>query len=170
MEEKKQEQRPQYFYFNDDGKLVVESNKGVWVDGEQYVKMYGNFTCNARTMGMIIHQFKGIAVEVGELKYVNKEDADDYGFGIIYADKFVKSQTRCILGANKERVEEYERELAKEHYTNTSIIAAQQKVDSCQSAIETHKRAYNHLRDKVISFNALPWYKRIFKKIEIKTN
>lgn len=170
MEEKKQEQRPQYFYFNDDDKLVVESNKGVWVDGEQYVKMYGNFTCNAKTMGIIISQLKGIPVEVGELKYVTQEDADNYGWGIAYIDRLVKSQTRCILGASKERIQEYERELAKEYYTNTSIIEAQQKADSCQSAIETYKRAYNHLRDKVISFNSLPWYKRVFKKIEIKTN
>lgn len=26
--------REQRFYFNEDGKLVVESNKGVWVDGQ----------------------------------------------------------------------------------------------------------------------------------------
>ena len=69
MEENKDynrhQQSQQKFYFNEEGKLVVESNKGVWVDGEQHVKMYGNFSCNARTMGMIIHQLKGIKVAVG---------------------------------------------------------------------------------------------------------
>ena len=61
MEDKKDynKQQPlQKFYFTDDGKLVVESNKGVWVDGTPYVKMYGNFTCNAKTMGIIITQLK----------------------------------------------------------------------------------------------------------------
>ena len=67
----------QVFYFNDKGQLVVETNKGVWVDGEKFVKMYGDFTCNAKTMGEIIHQLKGIAVEVGELKYVPEEDDEE---------------------------------------------------------------------------------------------
>lgn len=54
----------QVFYFNDEGKLIVESNKGVWSDGVPYVKMYGNFQCNAKTLEAIIKQFKGIQVEV----------------------------------------------------------------------------------------------------------
>lgn len=58
------EDKGQKFYFNEDGKLIVESNKGVWTDGEQFVKMYGSFTCNAKTLGVIIKQFKGIQVEV----------------------------------------------------------------------------------------------------------
>ena len=50
--------KEQKFYFGEDGKLIVESNRGIWVDGEQYVKMYGNFTCNAKTIGAIISKLK----------------------------------------------------------------------------------------------------------------
>lgn len=118
----------QIFYFNDKGQLVVESNKGVWVDGEKFVKMYGDFTCNAKTMGEIIHQLKGIAVEVGvEAVYSPKEH-------VVY----------CVLGASKERIEEYERELGEEG-----------------------DRIYE-LKKSIENFNKLPWWKRIFKKVEVK--
>lgn len=176
MEEKKNEQRPQYFYFNDDGKLVVESNKGVWVDGEQHVKMYGNFTCNAKTMGMIIHQLQGIPVEIAEMIYANRERTKWYNFDKedgFYNDYF-NPACCCVLGVSDERIKEYEEKLAEKHYTNTSIdtagLAIQQANDNYKSEIETLKKAYSHLRDKVIAFNNLPWYKRIFKKIEIRTN
>ena len=144
----------QFFYFNDKGQLVVESNKGVWVDGEKFVKMYGDFTCNAKTMGEIIHQLKGIAVEVGELKYVNKEDVDKYGWGGAYDEKYVKSQTRCILGASKERIEEYEKELAKQEFVSKEIAELQKQVGEDG--------------DKIYELNRLPWWKRMFKKIEVK--
>ena len=41
----------QIFYFNDKGQLVVESNKGVWVDGEKFVKMYGDFVLQRQDYG-----------------------------------------------------------------------------------------------------------------------
>lgn len=151
----------QFFYFNDKGQLVVESNKGVWVDGEKYVKMYGDFTCNAKTMGEIIHQLKGIAVEVGELKYVTKEDVDEYGWGIAYRKELVKSQTRCIIGASKERIEEYERELAKQEFVSKEIEELQKQIG------EDGDRIYE-LKKSIENFNRLPWWKRIFKKIEVK--
>lgn len=133
MEEKKQEQRPQYFYFNDDGKLVVESNKGVWVDGEQYVKMYGNFSCNAKTMGIVIEKFKGIKVDVE----MSTEDGDT----------FLKMYTERL------------QEIAKLTEENTrQMIEIASAKNETQSVIK-----------KVIAFNALPWYKRMFKKIEINS-
>ena len=174
MEEKKQEQRPQYFYFNDDGKLVVESNKCVWVDGEQYVKMYGNFTCNAKTMGVIISQLKGIHVGVAEYRVITREDAKWYDFDKTHDNSKFIFDCFCILGLSEEDVRLHQEKLAEKNYTNISIDRAkeiaQQKVDKCQSEINTFKKAYSSLRDKVIAFNDLPWYKRMFKKIEIKTN
>lgn len=177
MEEKRdyrQQNNIQKFYFNEDGQLVVESNKGVWVDGDQYVKMYGNFTCNARTMGMIIHQLKGIPVEIAEMIYATRERTTWYNFDKeegFYNDYF-NPACCCVLGVSEERIKEYEEKLAEKHYTNLSIdtekLAIQQEKDSCKSEIETLIKAYSHLRDKVISFNSLPWYKSMFKKIEIK--
>lgn len=175
MEEKKdyKPQNVQKFYFNEDGQLIVESNKGVWVDGEQYVKMYGNFSCNAKTMGMIIHQLKGIPVEIAEMIYADRERTTWYNFDkkdSFYNDYF-NPACCCVLGASDERIKEYEEKLAEKHYTNSSIKvtkeAVKQEVYSYKSEIETLKKAYNHIREKVIEFNSLPWYKRIFKKIEI---
>jgi hypothetical protein len=151
----------QVFYFNDKGQLVVESNKGVWVDGEKFVKMYGDFTCNAKTMGEIIHQLKGIAVEVGELKYVPEEDVAKYGWCIAYRQDFVKSQTRCILGASQERIEEYEKELAKQEFVSKEIEELQKQVG------EYGDKIYE-LKKSIEKFNRLPWWKRMFKKIEVK--
>lgn len=128
MEEKKQEQRPQYFYFNDDGKLVVESNKGVWVDGEQHVKMYGNFSCNAKTMGIIIEKFKGFRVLVA--KYLDNRYVAD------------------IVNPS---------DIEKEYYNELSHL--QEQIVK-----------YNKLKKSIENFNRLPWYKRIFKKIETQTN
>lgn len=151
----------QIFYFNDKGQLVVESNKGVWVDGEKFVKMYGDFVCNAKTMGEIIHQLKGIAVEVGELKYIPKEYIDKIGWGCDYDENYVKSQTLCILGASKERIEEYEHELAKQEFVSKEIAELQKQVG------EDGDRIYE-LKKSIESFNRLPWWKRMFKKIEVK--
>lgn len=134
MEENKQEKHTppaQKFYFNEEGKLVVETNKGVWVDGEQYVKMYGNFSCNAKTIGIIIEKFKGIKVDVE----MSTEDGDT----------FLKMYTERL------------QEIAKltEETTRQMIEIARAK-DETQS-----------VEKKVIAFNSLPWYKRIFKKIKI---
>lgn len=134
--------KQQCFYFNDKGQLVVESNKGVWVDGEKFVKMYGDFTCNAKTMGEIIHQLKGIAVEVGQ-----------YEPGNLTA--------YCVLGASQERIEEYEKELAKQEFVNKEIEELQKQVG------EDGDKIYE-LKKSIYDYNRIPWYKRIFKKIEVK--
>ena len=134
----------QIFYFNDKGQLVVESNKGVWVDGEKFVKMYGDFVCNAKTMGEIIHQLKGIAVETGRV-FQNAFDLEYY----------------CVLGASKERIEEYEKELAKQEFVSKEIAELQKQIG------EDGDRIYE-LKKSIENFNKLPWWKRIFKKIEVK--
>lgn len=141
---KQEEGKPQKIYFNDKGKLIVESNKGVWVDGAQYVKMYGDFVCNAKTMGEIIHQLKGIAVEVGR-QFVNSNDLELY----------------CVLGASQERIEEYERELAKQEFVSKEIAELQKQTG------EDGDRIYE-LKKSIEKFNRLPWWKRMFKKIEVK--
>lgn len=134
----------QIFYFNDKGQLVVESNKGVWVDGEKFVKMYGDFVCNAKTMGEIIHQLKGIAVEVGR-QFVNFNDLELY----------------CVLGASKERIEEYEKEFAKQEFVSKEIEELQKQIG------EGGDKIYE-LKKSIEKFNKLPWWKRLFKKIEVK--
>ncbi|MBQ3989558.1 MAG: hypothetical protein II630_01840 [Bacteroidales bacterium] len=133
----------QFFYFNEKGQLVVESNKGVWVDGEKFVKMYGDFVCNAKTMGEIIHQLKGIAVETGRV-FKNAFDLEYY----------------CVLGASKERIEEYEHELAKQEFVSKEIEELQKQVG------EDGDRIYE-LKKSIENFNRLPWWKRMFKKVEV---
>ena len=134
----------QIFYFNDKGQLVVESNKGVWVDGEKFVKMYGDFVCNAKTMGEIIHQLKGIPVEVGR-EFVNIRDLEFY----------------CVLVASQERIEEYERELAEKYYVNEEIKELSKQFNDASDRELAERKA-------IEKFNKLPWWKRIFKKIEVK--
>ena len=160
--ERKPFNKQQCFYFNDKGQLVVESNKGVWVDGEKFVKMYGDFVCNAKTMGEIIHQLKGIAVEVGEVKYVNDEYIENNYFGdITFDDKYVVSRTRCVLGASEERIKEYERELAEKYYVNDEIKELSKKFKDASDIELAARKAIER-------FNRLPWWKRMFKKIEVK--
>lgn len=142
--ERKPFDKQQCFYFNDKGQLVVESNKGVWVDGEKFIKMYGDFVCNAKTMGEIIHQLKGIAVEVGR-QFVDFNDLELY----------------CVLGASQERIEEYEKELAKQEFVNKEIEELQKQCG------EDGDKIYE-LKKSIYDYNRLPWWKRIFKKIEVK--
>ena len=134
----------QVFFFNDEGKLIVKTNNGLWVDGEQSAKMYGDFTCNAKTMGEIIHQLKGIAVEVGR-QFVDFNDLELY----------------CVLGASQERIEEYEKELAKQEFVNKEIEELQKQCG------EDGDKIYE-LKKSIENYNRLPWWKRIFKKIEVK--
>ena len=134
----------QIFYFNDKGQLVVESNKGVWVDGEKFVKMYGDFTCNAKTMGEIIHQIKGIAVETGRVY--------QSAFNLVYY---------CVLGASKERIEKYEKELAKQNYVNNELKELSEQFNRASDRELAERKAIER-------FNSLPWWKRMFKKIEVK--
>lgn len=163
----------QIFYFNDKGQLVVESNKGVWVDGEKFVKMYGDFTCNAKTMGEIIHQLKGIAVEVGvneKIKVSNDRVVDD--ILNIHEHNF---QHYCVLGANNKRVEEYENELAKIHWETKKIAELKKELETRQDEFIVLEKNYDNVYDDAYSlknaikkFNSMPWWKRMFKKIEVK--
>lgn len=102
MEEKRdyRQQNIQKFYFTDEGKLVVESNKGVWVDGEPHVKMYGNFTCNARTMGIIIEKFKGYKVLVEKLR------DDEYATEIVNPSD-IEKQYNNELSYLQKKIEDY---------------------------------------------------------------
>lgn len=153
--------KAQKFYFNEEGKLVVESKKGVWVDGEQFVKMYGSFVCNAKTMGIIIQHFKGIPVEVGVKEKVrhSKDNVVDELLNVF--DHTIEHY--CILGADPVRIKEYEEEIAKSNYSNTLIQEAQEKRDYYESQCDDLRNMLNKEANARKSFNSLPWYKRIFK-------
>ena len=166
MEEKKDyNQQPlQKFYFTDDGKLVVESNKGVWVDGTPYVKMYGNFLCNAKTMGTIIAKLKGITVEVGNINtYINHNR--EY-YDIRRGADILEEQSYCVLGVDNEKIEEIIEQKSEEKSEEKSEKKYQQKLT--ETGFETNCKLHAALLLACEKFNALPWYKRMFKKIEIK--
>lgn len=138
-------QNIQKFYFNDEGQLVVESNKGVWVDGEPYVKMYGNFTCNAKTVGIIISQMKGVPVLTTELPMEKARK-----LGSTLNDGTLVISSMCIVNPTMEQTGlKEENRCLKERLT---------ELDSTNSM----------MLEKIHDFNALPWYKRMFKKIEVK--
>ena len=131
-----QQQSLQKFYFNDDGKLVVESNKGVWVDGEQHVKMYGNFSCNAKTMGIIINKFKESPVIVKDIRLIGSLN--------------IPFVCESIVNPTEE----------------DNVLIDELKNVTLQRDGLIEKK--NTLEIAIDKFNALPWYKRMFKKIEIK--
>ena len=172
-EKKENYNRQQKFYFNDEGELVVETNKGVIVDGENFVKAYGDFTCNARTLGEIVRRLKGINVEIGveeKLVIVNQTVKDAWGL-----DDTHTIQHYCVLGASEERVREYEKELAKSKYSSANEKRLESRLNNMSVQNESIKKEIDELRhliDKkkiaIEDFNRLPWWKRIFKKIEIK--
>ena len=130
MENEKEKSQPkkQCFYFKENGQLVVESNKGVWVDGEQFVKMYGDFTCNAKTMGIIISQLKGMPAFVTYKQTY---------------DRILWSSAECLI--------------------NPSVEQA-----GLLSKISKKNDEIDDLKKSIYDFNRLPWWKRIFKKIEVK--
>lgn len=175
MEENKQEKHTppaQKFYFNEEGKLVVETNKGVWVDGEQYAKMYGSFVCNTKTMGIIIQAMKGIPVEVGveeKVRHTHDWVVDD----ILNVSEHTLEHY-CILGVDKKRINEYLEELAVKEYSNTEIRKARDEKDKWfevarqkENDCYTLEKKCDSLFIQIERYNKLPWYKRIFKKIKI---
>ena len=161
MEEKKdynRQQPLQKFYFTDDGKLVVESNKGVWVDGEQYVKMFGNFSCNAKTMGIIISQLKNMPAFTSHHKCRLVVDSFNN------EEKYYPDESECLINPNAEQAG-----LLSEISQKDGTIEKQ------KNEIKELSKQFNDASDRdlknrkaIEKFNSLPWYKRIFKKIEIK--
>lgn len=137
----------QRFYFNEDGKLVVESNKGVWVDGQQFVKMYGVFTCNAKTMGKIIHAMQGTPVEIG-MEEVVTHTIDNPTDVILHLHKRTLEHY-CVLGVDKKRIDDYVQELA------TRAVAVKENIIKCYA-------------DAISRYNELPRWKRWFKKIKVQ--
>lgn len=138
MENEKENRQPkkQCFYFNENGQLVVESNKGVWVDGEQSAKMYGDFTCSAKTMGTIIAYFKNKPIIVGEKWrfYGNDNVEEDF----------------CLVDP--------------EQRINEMIEHAQERGNKWYKKSSEIDKKYKEIISK---FNRLPWWKRMFKKVEI---
>ena len=147
------EDKGQKFYFNEEGSLVVESNKGIWVDGAQYVKMYGNFQCNAKTMGIIIEKFKGLSVVVNEIK--KKESF------VPWADHII--ETTAIINPTEEDkglIDKLERYEVRNENMN-------EQVKQLKEELNMHKEMSYKLQENIHKFNKLPWWKRMFKKVEI---
>lgn len=169
---KQEVNKPQKFYFNNQGKLIVESNSGVWADGEQFCKMYGIFTCNAKTMGEIIHRIQGMPVEIGvkETLRISKDELVDE---LLNVNQHT-IQHYCVLGASKARIREYEESLAKQHYTDQRMRAMcdeNQKLrkDLRETSAELNDASDDFLRIKktIERYNNLPWWKRMFTKVEV---
>jgi peptidoglycan hydrolase CwlO-like protein len=143
---------------NDDGKLVVESNKGVWVDGEQYVKMYGNFSCNAKTMGYIISQLKNVPV-------LTTRETNKIVIDAITGDKECLTESiECIINPNAEQaglLSEISHKDGKIEKLNDEIKKLNKQLDNAYN-----QRGAEH--EAIERFNALPWYKRMFAKICIE--
>lgn len=163
--------KAQKFYFNEEGKLVVESKKGVWVDGEQFVKMYGNFVCNAKTMGMVIQQLKGIKVAVGTKETV-RHSHDDVVDSILHVHDHT-IEHYCILGVDDDAVEEYCERLAIDRYTSEEIKRAKKEKEECikmahdyAQTIDKKNTELTSIKNKIEAYNAMPWIKRIFHKIK----
>lgn len=166
MEDNRDYKKVQKFYFTEEGQLVVESNKGVWVDGEQYVKMYGSFVCNAKTMGMIIQAMKGHPVEIGveEIVRHSRDNIVDELLNI-YQHTI---EHYCVLGVDGTRIDEYLTGLAEKKFTNYEIEQANKDKEEWRKIAEENNktlREYRNLMAIVEDYNNLPWYKR-FKKIK----
>lgn len=163
----------QVFYFNDEGELVIETNKGLIVDGDKYVKTYGDFTCNAKTLGEIVRQLKGVRVEIGvEEKIVIVHEAVKDAWGIEDQHTF---NHYCILGASEERVKEYEKELAKSKHSSENERRLESRLNNMSVQNESLKNEISELKglidrkdNAIDKFNRLPWLKRIFKKVEVR--
>ena len=149
--------RQQIFYFNDEGELIVESNRGIWKDGEQYVKMYGKFQCNAKTLGIIINKFKGFPVVVSNARRV-----DYFSMEPPY-DGVPVSETFAIVNPTEEDkglLEKIERYNIRNENMNEQV---KQLKEELKDKSEIAGGYYNAI-DK---FNKMPWWKRMFKKIEV---
>lgn len=160
MEEKKdyRQQNVQKFYFNEDGQLVVESNKGVWVDGTPYVKMYGNFSCNAKTMGIIISQLKNMPA------FTSREKCKVVINAITGDKECLTESVGCIINPSAEQaglLSEISHKDGKIEKLNDEIKKLNKQLDDAYDQRDTEHK-------EIERFNALPWYKRILKKIEIK--
>lgn len=164
MENEKKDNKRQYiddkgqrFYFNDEGELVVETNKGVWVDGKQYAKMYGNFTCNAKTLGIIIERFREMPAVVSEMfkyEYFRMEPPFD-GAPCL--------ESCCIVNPT----DDDKKLLAKIECYEARNNNMNKQVEDLKVKIEDKKANLARYWSAIDKFNRLPWYKRIFKKVEV---
>lgn len=135
-EKKENYNRQQKFYFNDEGELVIETNKGVIVDGQKFVKMYGDFMCNAKTLGIVISKFQGCSAITKDIRLVGS-----------FNTPFV---CETIVNPTEE---------------DNILIDELKNVTMQRDGLIDKKNAY---RKAIEKFNELPWWKRLFKKIEVK--
>ena len=134
----------QVFFFNDEGKLIVKTNNGLWVDGEQYVKMYGNFTCNAKTLGIIINKFNGCPVVVKDIRQCGSMNIPFVVESIVNPtedDNLLMDEIKRVCERNNKLVDEIN---------------------------DRRTHANKEYREAIEDYNRLPWWKRMFKKIEVK--
>lgn len=154
---KKQYNKQQVFYFNDEGELIVESNRGIWKDGEQYVKMYGQFTCNAKTLGIIINKFKGFPVVVSNARRVDYFSMEPPYDGVPISETFaIVNPTEEDKGL-LEKIERY-------NIRNENMNV---QVNDLKKELEARKTDFARYFNAIDKFNKLPWWKRMFKKVEV---
>lgn len=111
----------QYFFFNADGKLVIESNRGIIEDGRHSVRLHGNFTCSAKTMAAILTLTQTVPVEgIDEMLYDPDEE---------------NRMQQALLEARNDANRQW------------------RERDALSRAVAAH--------------NNLPWYRRMFHKINI---
>lgn len=116
MNEETKKEKGQVFWFDDDGKLIVETNKGIIADGEAVTKMYGTFTCNAKTLGMIIAELKGKRVAVGRHIFCNRESEI-----LSILNPFCNRESEILAIVNPT---EYDKEVAENIEKNAAHSAA----------------------------------------------
>ena len=135
----------QVFFFNNEGKLVIQTNNGVIDDGVEKVRLKGFFSCNAKTMGIILSQINKIPVAL------KKEYS---GYFPMYDTIINPSDIQ------KELVQEIE-EARKEATKKAEIVAkyAEEKMAVANKMDE--------ISAKIKEYNELPWWKRMFKMVEI---
>lgn len=164
----------QKFYINDEGKLVVESNNGVIVDGNSSVICSGTFTCSAHTMGEIIAKLNGVPVEIGVKERIvirNKVTKDVMNLEDIHTiDRY------CIVGVKDDNIKSYFGSIG-----DALVNALNNKVDSLESQKQQLADNVTWLQSRykklsiqngdyeviVHKFNEMPWYRRLFKKIKL---
>lgn len=130
----------QPFYFNEDGELVIETTRGIYVDGQPNTRMTGIFTCNAKTMAQVMAIITG--------KPAKLVSSDDGTYMAIEDSKLGKEIAMCHEQTTERLAKlEEERKMVRVQAEELGRSVAECKV--CKA------------------YNALPWWKRMFKKIEL---
>lgn len=149
----------QPFYFNEDGEFVIETTRGIYIDGQPNTRMTGIFTCNAKTMAQVMAIITGKPVKL--LKFTEAEKIfgppPHWLSSITYNDTYMAIDNSEIGKEIKRLNQKFEEERAKDKRELDKMITEQEQATK---ELERQIKILSH-------YNALPWWKRIFKKIKI---